>query len=350
MKKPFYKIDKIETPHGKIITPALIPVVATSYGIWDRWIDGNYKAPWEMAQSTILSLYHVLQYKRKNEILSRGIHKVLNTKKPIWMDSGGFQYMKKGSELDPIEVLKHQKQSGCDIAITFDYPITPDLKVSSRKERLKRSIGAANMMLARNSEMKLYGAIHGSNACEIKEYISQLDNGFDGYGIGSLVPRKSQFAHLIDIIYSVRTATSKPVHAFGITGFPAMYALSYLGVNTFDSWTYIVAAAFKEYVHPEKLTRIKNIKNLSKLPECGCEICQDYGVNDFKQPTSESEILLSLHNLNIFLREMRNIRENIKENTLEEYITKKGKIGNRNIKIAFNLAKKKIETFNHPDA
>lgn len=340
MEDPSYKVGTIKTPHGKIKTPALIPVVATSYGIWDHWINGDMTAPWDLAQATLLSLYHILPYKRKDDVFSKGIHKVLGTNKPVWIDSGGFQYMKKGIELEPLEVLDYQERSKCDIAVTFDYPITPGLDEQEKMSRLNRSIESANMMLEKNNEMMLYGAIHGADPQEITDYIGKLDCGFGGYGIGSLVPRKSQYAHLSNIIHAVRCSTKKPIHAFGITGFPAMYALAYLGVDTFDSWTYIVAAAFKEYVHPDKLNRIKKLKDLERLPECDCAICQEYGLKDFIGSTSESEMLLSLHNLNVFLKETENIREAMEENELESYIEKKSIGGNRNIGIAFKEAKK----------
>ncbi|HPR42040.1 MAG TPA: tRNA-guanine transglycosylase [Candidatus Methanofastidiosa archaeon] len=348
MTEPLYRSIKIKTSHGSIVTPALIPVVATSYGIWDHWIDRDFEAPWDIAQATILSLYHILPYRRKEDVFRKGIHKVLGSKRPIVLDSGGFQYMKKGIELDPADVLMYQKESGCDIAVTFDYPITPGLEKDERTNRLDRSISVANDMLSKREGMTLYGAIHGSNPDEVVNYINRLEDGFEGYGIGSLVPRRSHYLHLSQMIHAVRSNTSKPLHAFGITGFPAMFALAYLGVDTFDSWTYIVAAAFKEYVHPEKLNRLKGLKNLDGLPECDCPVCQDHGLEDFIGPDSRSEILLSLHNLHVFLREVRNVREAIGENELERYILSRAKGGNRNIERAFKAAKKVERENNQP--
>lgn len=339
---PPYATGSIRTPHGTIRTPALIPVVATSYGIWDLWIDGTYTAPWDLAQATILSLYHVLQYSRAQQVRTRGIHDVLGTSRPVLMDSGGFQYMKKGTELDPMDVLSFERQSGCDIGITFDYPITPDLDDTRRTVRLDQSIEAANLMLEHADGMELYGAIHGSSPREIETYAERLDKGFSGYGIGSLVPRKGHYTHLVDILYTARALTTLPIHAFGITGFPALYALSYLGVDTFDSWTYVVAAAYKEYIDPERLTRVKNLKEQTSLPSCDCPVCQEHGLKDFIEPTSEGEVLLSLHNLHVFLSEMASIREAIEQNELEAYILSKGEHGNRNINRAFQAAQKKV--------
>lgn len=332
----------IVTEHGTIKTPALIPVVAASYGIWDKWIAGDYVAPWELSQGVILSLYHILKYPYKERILEEGIHTVLNTRNPVYIDSGGFQYMKKGVELDPVEVLRYQESMGCDIGITFDFPILPDMEDREREARLERSIASANIMLQeKKTDMQLYGAIHGSNPREITDYMHELDSGFSGYGIGSLVPRKNQLNHLVDMIYQVRHQTEKPVHCFGITGFPALFALSYLGVDTFDSWAYVVAAAFKEFVHPVTLSRVKNIKYVDRLPLCECAICQQYSHEDMVKADSDSEIILALHNLNIFLYEMERIREASRENNLEAYIEKRSQKTNSKVRQAFKIAREK---------
>ncbi|MBU7018332.1 MAG: tRNA-guanine transglycosylase [Theionarchaea archaeon] len=332
----------IKTAHGIIKTPALIPVVAASYGIWDKWIAKEYPAPWDLSQGVILSLYHILKYSYKERILKEGIHSVLRTDHPVYIDSGGFQYMKKGIELDPLKVLKYEEKMKGDIGITFDYPILPDIEEGERKKRLQRSVESANDMLHnKKTDMQLYGAVHGSNPQEITTYVNQLDTGFSGYGIGSLVPRKNQIHHLVDIIYHVRQLTDKPLHCFGITGFPALFALSFLGVDTFDSWAYVVAAAFKEFVHPVTLSRVKNIKEQQKLPECDCFICQQYSLNDMVRADSESEIILALHNLNIFLKEMEGIREASRENNLKSYIEKRILKTNKKVKVAFEAAERK---------
>jgi tRNA-guanine family transglycosylase len=331
----------IVTRHGTIKTPALIPVVAASYGIWDKWIAQEFPTPWELSQGVILSLYHMLQYSYKERIQKEGIHAVLQTDNPVFIDSGGFQYMKKGIELHYLDVLRYQEEMNCDIGITFDYPILPDMDEEEKKKRLEKSILSANAMLEeKKTDMLLYGAIHGSTPSEIIGYLNKLKNGFSGYGIGSLVPRKNQIHHLVTMIHHVRQQTDKPLHCFGITGFPALFALSYLGVDTFDSWTYVVAAAFKEFVHPVTLTRIKNIKYIDALPECDCSICEQFSHKDMVRADSESEIILALHNLNIFLKEMKMIREASRENNLGDYIRKRARTASKRVKTAFEIAEK----------
>lgn len=331
----------VQTKHGEIKTPALIPVVAASYGIWDKWIAGEYPAPWELSQGVILSLYHILKYSYKERIIEEGIHAVLRSHRPVYLDSGGFQYMKKGIELDCLEVLTYEEKMRCDIGITFDYPILPNMEEKEKKRRLEKSILSANLMLKeKKTDMQLYGAIHGSNPAEIIRYMGKLDEGFSGYGIGSLVPRKNQLNHLIEMIFCARQQTEKPLHCFGITGFPALFALSYLGVDTFDSWAYVVAAAFKEFVHPVTLSRVKGIKQ-EGLPECDCSVCTEFTQKDMIGSDSTSEIILALHNLNIFLKEMEGIREASRENNLGDYMRKRAQKANKKVKTAFEMAEKR---------
>ena len=56
---------------------------------------------------------------------------------------------------------------------------------------------------------------------------------------------------------------------------------------------------------------------------------------------SESEIILALHNLNIFLKEMEGIREASRENNLRDYIKKRTQTTNKKVKVAFEAAEKK---------
>jgi tRNA-guanine family transglycosylase len=92
-------------------------------------------------------------------------------------------------------------------------------------------------------------------------------------------------------------------------------------------------------VHPVTLVRVKNIK-YNDLPECDCSVCQQYSHADMVRADSDSEIILALHNLNIFLREIQGIREASEENNLREYIEKRAQNTNKRLKTAFEIADK----------
>ena len=254
-------ISKIKTTNGDIKTPALLPVCALTYGVWDVFIEEKVVPPWKLSESTLFSLEYVRNTKYEENI-REGIHKLFSEKKPIFVDSGGFQSMKKGIERDPIEVLRFQEKLKADIAATFDYPVPLNIEASEYMKMLEKSINSANSALDNKlrKEMLLYACVHGFSEKEIDWYFSRLNKNFDGYAIGSLVPRKNDYKTLIEIIYTAKTHAhelGKPLHIFGVTGFPMLYVLSYMGVETMDSWTYLVASVFKEYIHPETLKRVK---------------------------------------------------------------------------------------------
>ncbi|NMC58242.1 MAG: tRNA-guanine transglycosylase [Candidatus Methanofastidiosa archaeon] len=337
-------ISKIKTSNGDIKTPALLPVCALTYGVWDVFIEEQVIPPWKLSEATMFSLEYVRNTKYEDRVID-GFHKLFSEKKPIFVDSGGFQSMKKGIERDPLEVLRFQEKLKADIAATFDYPVPLNVERHEYMKMLERSIESANLALEKKERKKmlLYSCVHGFSEDEISWYFSKLNEGFDGYAMGSLVPRKNDYKTLIEIIYKAKTLAherGKPLHIFGVTGFPLIYAISYMGVETLDSWTYLVASVFKEYIHPETLKRVR-MRKTGSIPKCDCFICKDYNMEDFLGATSIPQARLSIHNLNIFMKEMELIKEHLRENSFEEIIKEKSK-KNKRIKDVFEYTEKHI--------
>lgn len=337
-------ISKIKTPNGNIRTPALLPVCALTYGVWDVFIEEKVIPPWKLSEATLFSLEYVRNTKYEEKV-TNGFHKLFPDKKPIFVDSGGFQSMKKGIERDPIDVLRFQEKLQADIAATFDYPVPLNVERTEYMKMLERSIESANLALENKERKKmlLYSCVHGFSEAEISWYFSKLNDGFDGYAMGSLVPRKNDYKTLIEIIYKAKMLAherEKPLHIFGVTGFPMLYALSYMGVETMDSWTYLVASIYKEYIHPQTLKRVR-MRKTGKIPECDCFICKEFSMDDFLGATSVPQAYLAIHNLNIFMKEMNLIKESIVENNFDDLVNSKSK-DNERIKKVCDYAKNHI--------
>jgi tRNA-guanine family transglycosylase len=337
-------ISRIKTAHGDIKTPALLPVCALTYGVWDVFIEEKVIPPWKLSEATLFSLEYVRNTKYEDKVIG-DFHKLFSEKKPIFVDSGGFQSMKKGIERDPIDVLRFQENLKADVAATFDYPVPLNVERPEYMKMLQKSIDSANLALENKEreEMLLYSCVHGFSEKEIDWYFSKLSSGFDGYAMGSLVPRKNDYKTLIEIIHSAKMHAyelGKPLHIFGVTGFPMLYALSYMGVETMDSWTYLVASIYKEYIHPETLKRVR-MRKTGEIPDCDCFICKELGMEDFLGATSIPQAYLAIHNLNIFMREMNMIKEHMKENSFEELVEQKSKY-NLRIKKVYDYVKQHI--------
>ncbi|MBU1045892.1 tRNA guanosine(34) transglycosylase Tgt [Patescibacteria group bacterium] len=97
-KKSRARVGEITTPHGKIKTPAFIPVA--TLGVIKGGLSAE-ETKQAKVQCQITNTFHFLDLDRAGQIeKAGGLHKFFNFNKPIFTDSGGFQVFSlgKGSE------------------------------------------------------------------------------------------------------------------------------------------------------------------------------------------------------------------------------------------------------------
>lgn len=241
--------------------------------------------------------------------------------KPLFfLDSGGFRMLfnreidiaEFGYEATPQSILQLQLDYGADIVASLDFPIPPNLIDYEAQERIERSIeNAVSLMRMIYMDKKAdqtgkqpfpYLAVHGQTPAQIRNCLLQLlmrldAEGFTnapfGIGIGSLVPlRLSNNADRIVMLVRsvVETLYGQdvpgwldpsriPVHTFGITG-DMIPVLSYLGVDSFDSSSYIKSASALSYYDPVTWTA-KNFRSMTELV-CDCSACRDISLENLK--------------------------------------------------------------------
>ncbi len=293
---------------------------------------------------------------------------------PLFIDSGGFKLMNStkfgqtpgegGSENDwdiytnPESILDLQLDYGADIIATLDFPIPQNLNKEETTERMEKSIDNAVETLQLLDERELeetpsmYVAIHGHNYEDINWYVSQfldradeLDEAFEGFALGSLVPLSSSPDTLVDIVQGARDAIPEDrydeiaFHVFGISG-RLCPLLSLLGVDTFDSRSYQYAARNKKFIHPDTWQRISldQIDDWDDWP-CDCQACQNIHLDDMRHALLESEVSnkpiegehgthfkseyyaqIAHHNFELYSRQMQQVRNAIDEGRLLERV------------------------------
>ena len=270
----------------------------------------------------------------------------------LFADSGGFKLLynreydlsKYKLKATPESILDLQLKLGADYVASLDYPIPPGLNEKETKERMRKSILNAVRLMELvydlyNAQVFPYLAVHGRSYEEIQYYLKSLldtleEAGFNDYprypfglAIGSMVPIKNHYELIVEIIKAVRdtllemypTSEEVPIHVFGISGriTPFMY---YLGVNSFDSNTYVKAAQnlqfFVSYTQKKKFHAITN-KDLDSCPFCAQIRGQNlrsakkilksrsysrYHLNGRKIIKSDIYGTIALHNLSMQLR------------------------------------------------
>lgn len=300
----------------------------------------------------------------------------LNYTAPLFLDSGGFKLMyRTGLDLGRYDIslepsneaksiLMLQRDLGGDIVATLDYPLPPNLLPSEARKRRKRSrhnaIEAAKL-LRDDPDFKdyapfLYMAVHGTTTRSISAYVRELFSQIDkqslfetnfGLAVGSLVPLRRGLQKNGLMVNLIRAATRSipdkfrdrvPMHIFGVTGLMVPF-LVYLGVDTFDSSTFVQEARSLKYVLPETFERQNIMEMASNDITCTCFVCQNLrketGLQTLKEslmsPTvgkpqksgfykSKYYADIALHNLELELNVLKKTRMAIEADALDQYL------------------------------
>ncbi|MCD6237211.1 MAG: tRNA-guanine transglycosylase, partial [Thermoplasmata archaeon] len=117
------RIGILKTAHGKITTPALLPVINPNKTLIE---------PKEMkrlfgAEIVITNSYIIYNNKNLREkALSDGVHLLIDFDGAIMTDSGTFQsYVYNDIDVDPFEIVDFQRDIGSDIGTILDVFTTP---------------------------------------------------------------------------------------------------------------------------------------------------------------------------------------------------------------------------------
>ncbi|MEM7618884.1 MAG: tRNA guanosine(34) transglycosylase Tgt [Pseudomonadota bacterium] len=251
------RLGEIITPHGKIRTPAFMPVgtAATVKAMFPETVKAT-------GADVILGNTYHLMLRPGAERIARlgGLHQFMNWEGPILTDSGGFQVMSlaklrtlseqgvvfqshiDGSrhEITPERSMEIQCLLGSDIVMIFDectsYPCEKDeaersMQLSLRwAERSKTAFGT-------RPGQALFGIVQGSIFPELREHSSKalIDIGFDGYAVGGLAVGEGQ-----EVMFSTLDVTvpflpqNKPRYLMGVGTPEDMIGAVARGIDMFD--------------------------------------------------------------------------------------------------------------------
>jgi 7-cyano-7-deazaguanine tRNA-ribosyltransferase len=312
------RIGRLETPHGTIETPAIMPVV-----------NPNIKTikPSELrkfgAEIIITNSYIIYRKPELRErALSEGLHSLLDFDGPIMTDSGSYQLSVYGEvEVNNKEIVQFQQEIGSDIGVPLDIPTPPDVSQARAESELEITIERSREALGLKKNMLLAAPVQGSTFPELRERaahrLSEAD--FDVYPLGAVVPlmESYRYSDLVDVIVASKKGLppSAPVHLFG-AGHPMMFSLAVaLGCDLFDSASYALYAKEGRYM---TVRGTYHLEELQYLP-CSCPVCASHSSEEMIKSEKREE-LLARHNLYVTFAEMREVKQAIKEGSLWELV------------------------------
>ena len=231
------RCGEITTPHGKVQTPAFMPV-GTAGAVKAIFPDHVKQSGAEMI---LANTYHMMLRPGAEQVASLGgLHRFMGWDGPILTDSGGFQIMslaklvkidRKGAtfrshidgsthSLTPEQAMEIQAQLGSDIQMVLD----ECLALPADDDQISRSVDLSLDWAARSKKAfggagGLFGIIQGGLSLDHRAHSAQetIKIGFDGYAIGGLSVGESQPAMLeiLDAVTPVLPA-AQPRYLMGV--------------------------------------------------------------------------------------------------------------------------------------
>ncbi len=275
-----------------------------------------------------------------------------------------------GIYTNPRSILDLQYDYGADMLATLDYPIPPGLADDEKYERVEKSIDSAVECLRLLEEDEkyadwdptVYAALHGHSHDEVGYYVSKLlertnyEDSLDGFAVGSLVPlRSGKIEMLVDIVQGATMAIPPnrrdefALHVFGIGGQLAPL-IAALGVDSYDSSTYVQAAQHQDFINPKDGKKTNATELTADEWNCDCPACEeltDVGVADMKEVfaadrsykpveikrdgetrsymKSDFYALIAHHNFHVFQREVNEVRDAIMDGSLHTLLTERAR-------------------------
>ncbi len=323
------RIGIMTTRHGKIETPYLFPVINP------RKQEVPINIIRDMGFKAIITNAWLINKYYNGEAKEKKIHKLLNFTGPIMTDSGAYQELHYGYvEADPVDIVKFQIDIGSDIAVILDKPTPSDASfieaLESVEETYKRALKVVDIIKESNS-LWVYPIQGAPYMDAVKKAIdhavdSIIYNNFDLYAIGSPTKllERYDYSTIVRVVAEAKMGLppDKPVHLFG-AGHPMIIPFMVaLGVDTFDSASYILYARDERLMTPRGTIRLQE---LDYLP-CVCPICSKYTIKELKEMNRKDRIkLIAQHNLYVIMQEIRTVKQAIREGRLWELLEERAR-------------------------
>lgn len=358
------RVGEIYTSHGKISTPAFIPVgtAATVKSLTPEEIKNS------KINAFFVNTYHML-FRPGLGVVKKigGLNNFMNWTGPIMTDSGGFQAFSLGDYgprqnstdeknlvkindsgiyfksvwdgkkvfLGPKESIKAQQVLNSDIMMSFDectfFPIT----YSYAKKAMYRTHKWAELCLEqarRKPNQALYGIIQGSVFKNLRKqsasFISSLP--FEGFAIGSVAnsrePREKVF-NVLDWTLPIILSQNKPVHFLGIGEIEDIFVSIEKGVDSLDcitptrlgrmGWIFDKKCGLKNKFRYDITKSVFSIDRCPPVNKCHCFTCKNFSRAYLNHLFRSRELLAyrlaTIHNLFFFGDLMEKIRMAIAE-------------------------------------
>ena len=306
------RLGRLETGHGIVETPALLPVVNPNQVI----IPPKEMRERFRAQIVITNAY-ILHRTMRDRALADGVHGVLDFDGAVMTDSGAFQqHVYGGVEVSNEEIVSFQRDIRADIGTSLDLFSEPEHEAERARADVEETLARTRRAAELKGSMLLAGTVQGALDVELRQScargLSDIDVAIAA--IGGVVPlmESYRFRDLVRVVIASKQGLrpDRPVHLFG-AGHPLVFSLAVLlGCDLFDSASYHKYARAGRLMFPDGTRHIEDLAHL----ECVCPACTGKSPDQLRT----DERAMALHNLYTSFAEIAKVRQAIKAGELWE--------------------------------
>ncbi|BCU70594.1 tRNA guanosine(15) transglycosylase TgtA [Stygiolobus caldivivus] len=317
------RIGILSTLHGNIETPTFFPVINPVKS--EITVEDIKKVGFN---NIITNAYLV----KKNLNIKSHIHDYFSFNGIIMTDSGAYQILQYGEiSISNKEIVEYELEIKPDIAVILDVP-TGDVKNESDAklsvdETLRRINESLPHVRSSSDQIIWVYPIQGGRFLDLLAYSAKYSFQFDEFkmlalGSPTVLMQRYEYVPLIDMIYTAKSNVTrgKAFHLFG-GGLPHIMPFAVaLGVDSFDSASYILYARDNRYITRDRVYRLEELEYFP----CSCPVCSKYTPKDLQEMEQKDRTrLLAIHNLYVIKEEINAIKQSIKEGRLFEYLQQK---------------------------
>lgn len=337
------------TPHGDVLTPVYMPVgtQATVKGVFPRDLK-------DAGSSIVLSNTYHLYMRPGDEIVKKagGLHKFMNWNGPILTDSGGFQVFSLtklnkikeegvyfNSHIDgsrhlftPEKSISIQENLGADIIMQFDQCSEYGYTHTQAEEAMELTLRWLERCAAAKTrdDQVLFPIVQGNMYKDLREESLNRAVKFAKCGIGigglSVGEPKPLMYEVLDFLQP-RLPQDMPRYLMGVGSPDCLIEGVKRGVDMFDCVLATRIARNGTAFTSKGKVVVRNgayKEDFSPLDEeCDCYCCKNYTKAYLRHLLNVDEMLgamlLSLHNITFLHKLMRDMREAIFADCLEDF-------------------------------
>ena len=338
----------LDTPHGRVETPAFMPV-GTRAAV--KAVSSSDLI--ELGAEIILANTYHLMLRPGSALIQKlgGLHQFMSWDGPILTDSGGFQIFSLGPEvtedgatfgsvydgstvsLTPEDAIRIQEELGPDIAMVLDVCVPLPSPRELVEREMRRTVRWAERCLDAHGrrDQALFGIVQGGVDAELRAESARLTAalGFEGYGIGGLSVGETPEQRNLALEATVAELPGdRPRYVMGLGDTDGLIDAVARGADMFDC---VLPTRLAR--HGKVLTSAGDLSIKTARFEddegpleagCRCATCETYSRaylrHLFRMNEISSHRLLTIHNLHYTLGLLRDTRSAILDGRFTEFV------------------------------